>query len=44
MKKVILAALLTAGISSAASAHHLSSNPDAGANIPDWSPHLLMVF
>ncbi len=44
MKKILLAALLTVGISSAASAHHLSANDDAGSMIPDWSPHLLMVF
>ncbi len=44
MKKILLAALLTVGVSTAASAHHLSSNDDAGAMIPDWSPHLLMVF
>jgi len=44
MKKVILAALLTVGISSAASAHHFSANPDAGANIPSQSPHLTMEF
>ncbi|WP_255325071.1 hypothetical protein [Thiomicrorhabdus sp. Kp2] len=44
MKKIIFAALLTFGIASTASAHHMSANPDAGVNIPDWSPHLDMVF
>ncbi|MDG6777530.1 hypothetical protein QCB44_02300 [Thiomicrorhabdus sp. zzn3] len=44
MKKMILAALLTLGISATASAHHMAANPDAGDSIPDWSPHLLMEF
>jgi len=44
MKKIIFAALLTFGIVTTASAHHMSANPDAGVNIPDWSPHLEMVF
>ncbi|MEA1988190.1 MAG: hypothetical protein U9N57_03130 [Pseudomonadota bacterium] len=44
MKKVLLAALLTFGITSVASAHHFSANPDAGANIPSNSPHLTMEF
>ncbi|WEJ63294.1 hypothetical protein [Thiomicrorhabdus lithotrophica] len=44
MKKIIFAALLTFGITTAASAHHMATNPDAGVNIPDTSPHLDMVF
>ncbi|MDX1347281.1 MAG: hypothetical protein R3189_03415, partial [Thiomicrorhabdus chilensis] len=44
MKKIILAALLTFGITATASAHHFSANPDAGSNIPDQSAHLTMEF
>ncbi|BCN92906.1 hypothetical protein THMIRHAM_06910 [Thiomicrorhabdus immobilis] len=44
MKKVLLAAILTFGISSVASAHHMAEYEDAGIYIPDWSPHLDMVF
>jgi hypothetical protein len=44
MKKILLATLLTFGITASASAHHMAENPDAGSSIPDWSPHLLMTF
>jgi len=44
MKKIILVTLLTFGITATASAHHMAANPDAGSNIPDSSPHLLMEF
>ena len=44
MKKLLLAALLTVGMSSVASAHHMAEYDDAGIMIPDSSPHLLMVF
>jgi hypothetical protein len=44
MKKILLAALLTIGVTTAASAHHFSANDDAGINIPIFSPHLLMEF
>ncbi|WP_267463292.1 MULTISPECIES: hypothetical protein [Thiomicrorhabdus] len=44
MKKMLLAALLTFGVTTAASAHHMSANDDAGIYIPEWSPHLLMEF
>ena len=44
MKKIIFAALLTFGITTTASAHHMATNPDAGVNIPDTSPHLDMFF
>jgi len=44
MKKIMIAALLAFGVTTTASAHHFSANPDAGANIPDWSPHLTMEF
>ncbi|WP_267463294.1 MULTISPECIES: hypothetical protein [Thiomicrorhabdus] len=44
MKKMLLAALLTLGVSTAASAHHMAEYDDAGIYIPEWSPHLLMEF
>ena len=44
MKKLIVSLVLTMGIATSASAHHMAANPDAGASIPDWSPHLEMVF
>ena len=44
MKKILLAALLTVGVTTAASAHHFSANDDAGINIPDQSAHLTMEF
>ncbi|WP_321324453.1 hypothetical protein [Thiomicrorhabdus sp.] len=44
MKKIFLATLLTFGIASTASAHHMAEYEDAGIYIPDTSPHLDMVF
>lgn len=44
MKKLFLTLALTMAFATTASAHHMSSNPDAGSSIPDWSPHLEMVF
>jgi len=44
MKKIILTALLTLGVTSGAFAHHMAANPDAGVNIPETSAHLDMTF
>jgi len=44
MKKIILATLMTFGLTTGAYAHHLAANPDAGVNIPENSPHLTMEF
>jgi len=44
MKKIMIAALLAFGVTTTASAHHFSANPDAGSNIPDMSAHLTMEF
>lgn len=44
MKKLMIIALLAFGVTTTASAHHMSFNPDAGESIPDWSPHLEMLF
>lgn len=44
MKKVVLAFLMVVGMASSAFAHHMAVYEDAGINIPEFSPHLDMVF
>ena len=44
MKKLTMVFLLAIGLASSASAHHMAQYDDAGINIPESSPHLLMTF
>jgi len=44
MKKIITITTLLVALSSSAFAHHMAAYDGAGVNIPDSSPHLLMVF
>jgi len=44
MKKLMIALLCVAGLASVASAHHMAEYEDAGIYIPEFSPHLDMVF
>ena len=44
MKKLATVILLVIGLVSSASAHHMAQYDDAGVNIPEFSPHLLMTF
>ena len=44
MKKFTAILLVSLGLASSASAHHMAQNDDAGVNIPESSPHLLMTF
>jgi hypothetical protein len=44
MKKLTAILLLTLGLASSAMAHHMAQYDDAGINIPESSPHLLMTF
>ncbi len=44
MKRLITLLLLAIGLASSASAHHMAQYDDAGVNIPEDSPHLLMTF
>ncbi|MFH1949375.1 MAG: hypothetical protein ABIJ02_09165 [Pseudomonadota bacterium] len=44
MKKFITVTLLVGALASSAFAHHMAAYDDAGVNIPESSPHLLMVF
>ena len=44
MKKLIALTLLLGALSSSLFAHHMAAYDDAGINIPESSPHLLMVF
>ncbi len=44
MKKSIAVITLLIAFGSSAFAHHMAVYEDAGINIPDSSPHLLMVF
>ncbi len=44
MKKTIAAITLLIALSSSAFAHHMAQSDTAGVNIPESSPHLLMVF
>jgi hypothetical protein len=42
MKKLLFLAI--AGFLTVASAHHMAVYEEAGVNIPEFSPHLDMVF
>lgn len=44
MKKLIAALFIAGAMASNAFAHHMAVYEDAGVNIPEWSPHLLMEF
>jgi len=44
MKKSIAMITMLVALSSSAFAHHMAAYDGAGANIPDSSPHLTMVF
>ena len=44
MKTLTTLLLLAIGLASSASAHHMAAYDDAGVNIPESSPHLLMTF
>jgi hypothetical protein len=44
MKKFIALTLIVGALASNAFAHHMAAYDDAGVNIPESSPHLLMVF
>ena len=44
MKKLATILLLAIGFASSASAHHMAVYEDAGVNIDEDSPHLLMTF
>lgn len=44
MTKLTTILLLAAALASSASAHHMAVYDDAGVNIPEASPHLLMTF
>jgi len=44
MKKVALIFVMVAAMASSAFAHHMAVYEDAGINIPEFSPHLDMVF
>jgi hypothetical protein len=44
MKKLTVLLLLTIGLTSSVSAHHMAESDTAGVNIPETSPHLLMTF
>jgi hypothetical protein len=44
MKKTIAIITMLVALSSSAFAHHMAQSDTAGVNIPDSSPHLLMVF
>ncbi len=44
MKKLIAALLIAGAMASSAFAHHMAVYEDAGINIPEFSPHLDMVF
>ncbi len=44
MKKFSILVLLVGALASSASAHHMAQYEDAGINIPEFSPHLDMVF
>jgi len=44
MKKILTVATLLIALGSSAFAHHMAVYEDAGINIPEWSPHLLMEF
>ncbi len=44
MKNTIAIITMLAALSSSTFAHHMAQSDTAGLNIPDSSPHLLMVF
>ncbi|WP_345977999.1 hypothetical protein [Sulfurimonas sp. HSL3-7] len=44
MKKLITALLIAGAMAVSASAHHMAAYEDAGIYIPEFSPHLDMVF
>jgi uncharacterized GH25 family protein len=44
MKKTIAIITMLVALSSSAFAHHMAVYEDAGINIPEFSPHLDMVF
>lgn len=44
MKKMTAFFLVLAALASTASAHHMAKSDNAGVNIVEWSPHLLMEF
>ena len=44
MRKLLTLLLLAIGLASSASAHHMAVYEDAGVNIDEDSPHLLMTF
>ncbi|MDA3945872.1 MAG: hypothetical protein PF439_04230 [Helicobacteraceae bacterium] len=44
MKKLITSLLIAGALASSAFAHHMAVYEDAGINIPEFSPHLDMVF
>ncbi len=44
MKKSFAIITMLIALSSSAFAHHMAAYDGAGANIPDFSPHLDMVF
>ncbi|UFH58576.1 hypothetical protein [Sulfurovum mangrovi] len=44
MKTLFMTLLFVAGLASTLSAHHMAQYEDAGVNIPEDSPHLLMTF
>lgn len=44
MKKITIITIMIMGLATGASAHHMSQTDTAGANIVEWSPHLLMSF
>jgi len=44
MKKIFTITTLLIALSSSVFAHHMAVYEDAGINIPEFSPHLLMEF
>ena len=44
MKKILLIITAFSMLGSSAFAHHMAVYEDAGTNIPESSPHLLMTF
>ncbi len=44
MKKKISIIAMLITLSTNAFGHHMAVYEDAGINIPEWSPHLLMEF
>ncbi len=44
MKKMIISLMILGVTASGLFAHHMAEYEDAGVNIVEWSPHLLMEF